>query len=82
MPRNIPHRRSSRASKPVRGFSKRSRPLFEALEARHMLAAQDLLVGLYDGGGTIRYNEAAGAPAAGAVAPGDNGLEAVAGEAV
>ena len=39
-----------------------------------MLSADDLLIGLYDGGGTLRYNEAADVPAPGAVAPGDNGL--------
>ncbi|HEX4144747.1 MAG TPA: hypothetical protein VHY91_14675 [Pirellulales bacterium] len=55
---------------------------FEELENRLMLSADDLLIGLYDGGGTLRYNEAADVPAPGVVAPGDNGLASVSGEAV
>ena len=47
---------------------------YEVLEAREMLSAEDLLIGIYDGGGVLRYNEAAKVPAPGGIAAGSNGM--------
>ncbi|HEX7376411.1 MAG TPA: MBG domain-containing protein, partial [Pirellulales bacterium] len=81
-----PGRRAPRAkSQQSRPLSRWFRASFEQLEGREMLAADDLLIGLYAGGGVLRDNPST-SPAtpiqgAGAVAPGDHGLTNVSGVA-